>query len=326
MGGLRLIHDRIKAVLESGTRVVGSPSLGTADMVEAELLRAFSGLDMDVPKPADSEDGLDQFEQESLDVLSRMPEVFTSIRDAQMYKNVLGLQTSRFISRQIPSSPIMEGEGPFIGWCGPSENSSSVMTAQKFISDSISRWKVAFDPLWKRLELESLPTRLPAVILNVQVKYIGFNLLASTTDDQTVFDSHTDEFLELIDLAQYVVDNSESRRRHFHLESQVVLPLLITALKCRDKNIRMRALSLTFEYPRREGILDGLFLGQAVAWVVKLEEDFRTEGKIPHWARIQHLLGTVPEGSAVRLRCFQRTSALSEEAVERKTVLYQGKL
>jgi hypothetical protein len=130
----------------------------------------------------------------------------------------------------------MEGEGPFIGWCGPPENSSSVEAAKKFISDSISRWKAAFDPLWKRLELESQPIHLPAAILNIQVKYIGFDLLASSNDDQTVFDSHTDDFLEMIDLVQYVVDNSESKRCHFHLESQVVLPLCITALRCRDKD------------------------------------------------------------------------------------------
>jgi hypothetical protein len=324
MNGLRLIHDRIKAVLESGTKLVGSPSLGTVDMVEAELLRAFSGLDMDVPEPSGPRGGPDQFEQESLDVLSRMPKVFTTINDAQMYKNVLRLQTSRFISRQIPSSPIMEGEGPFIGWCGPPENSSSVEAAKKFISDSISRWKAAFDPLWKRLELESQPIHLPAAILNIQVKYIRFDLLASSNDDQTVFDSHTDDFLEMIDLVQYVVDNSESKRCHFHLESQVVLPLCITALRCRDKIIRMRALSLTLKYPRREGILDGLFLGQAIAWVVELEENYRKDGQIPGWARIRHLLGT-PDGSAVRLRCLQKASAMSEE-VERRTTVYQGKL
>jgi len=324
-GGLRLIHERIRAVLESGTRVVGSPSLGTADMVEAELLRAFAGLDMEVPKPEGPEETPDQFEQESLDVLSKMPEVFTTLRDAQMYKNVLRLQTSRFISRQIPSSPILEGEGPFIGWCGPSENSSSVVAAQKFISDSISRWKAAFDPLWKGVELESQHMRLPAVILKLQVNYIAFDLLASSIDDQTIFDSHTDDFREMIELAQYVLGASESGRRHFHLESQVVLPLCITALRCRDKDIRMKALSLTFEYPRREGILDGLFLGQAVEWVVKLEEPYRIEGQLPAWARVQHLLGT-PDGSAVRLRCFQKTSALSEEVAERRTVVYQGKL
>jgi hypothetical protein len=325
MSGLRLIHDGIKAALESGAIISGSPSLGTADMVEAELLRAFAGLDMEVPEPSEPLEGPDLFEQDSLDVLSRMPDIFTTIRDAQMYKNVLRLQTSRFISRQIPSSSILEGEGPFIGWCGPAENSSSTVAAQQFISDSISRWEAAFVPLWKELRFESQSTRLPAVILNLQVKYIRFDLLASSTDDQTVFDSYTDDFLEMIDLAQYVFENNESRRNHFHLESQVVLPLCITAFRCRDKDIRMRALSLTFKYPRREGVLDGVFLGQAIAWVVELEENYRSEGQIPDWARIRHILGT-PDGTAVKLRCLQRTSALSEEVVERRTVVYQGKL
>lgn len=327
MSGLRLIHDRIRAVLESGTTISGSPSLGTADMVEAELLRAFSGLDMEVPESSEAHDGPDPFELESLDVLSKIPEVFTTLRDAQMYKNVLRLQSSRFISRQIPSSLVLEGEGPFLGWCGPSKNSSSTVAAQKFISDSISRWVAAFDPLWKKCEFESHPIRLPAVILNLQVKYIGFDLLASSTDDQTIFDNYTEDFLEMTDLAEYVLENSGARRskRYFHLESQVVLPLCITALKCRDKAIRMKALSLTINYPRREGVLDGLFLGQAIAWIVELEENYRKDGQIPGWARIRHILGT-PDGTAVKLRVLQRTSALSEEEAERLTTVYQGKL
>ena len=178
MNGLRLIHGRIKAVLKSGIRILGSPSLGTADMIEAELLRAFSGLDIDVPLPSKPLEGPDEFEQESINVLSRMPEVFTTIQDAQMYKNVLRLQTSRFISAQTPTATSAPSEGPFLGWCGPSDIPSSTVAAPQFILASISRWIAAFDPLWESLKLESNSTRLPAVILNLQVKYIRFDLLA----------------------------------------------------------------------------------------------------------------------------------------------------
>jgi hypothetical protein len=84
--------------------------------------------------------------------------------------------------------------------------------------------------------------------------------------------------------------------------------------------IRVTALSLIFKYPRREGIFDGLFFGEAVKWVVELEEKHRKEGQVPGWARIRRILGKLV-GSAVRLRCFQRTSATSDEVVERGTAI-----
>jgi hypothetical protein len=233
-------------------------------MIEAEFLRAFSGLDIDVTLPSKPLEGPDEFEQESINVLSRMPEVFTTIQDAQMYKNILELQTSRFISSLSSTAVSAPGEGPFLGWCGPSDISSTTVVAQKFISDSISRWITAFEPLWKTLKFESNSIRLPAVILKLQVTYIRFDLLASSIEYQTIFDNYTDDFREMTDLVQYVLENSKSTKHHFHLESQVVLPLCITALRCHDRMIRMRAISLIFKYPRRGGIFDGLFFGEAI--------------------------------------------------------------
>lgn len=336
--GLKLIHHRRRETLQAQTP--GSQSLGT-NILEDDLVRAFTGLDMyticeprelkgiGTPGPIileqdDERRGPGQivFEQEERAVLSQMPEVFSSLRDAQICRNALKLQVMRFLSSYSPLPTPPRNEFVINGWWG--EVPSSTMAYQQSLSTDILRWKAAFQPLWKKLKADGHSTRLLAVILNLQVKTMSFALLVPCIKDEATFDDYNKDFLEIIDLAEDVLKNSKSTRHSFLLDTHVVIPLFVTAHKCRDRAIRRNAISLMYQYPRREGVWDSLLCGTLAEWVMELEERHLHEGQVPGWARICGLTARRDGNQEITMTCIQRTSEASEEVVIRRRLIRES--
>ena len=47
--GLKIVHVRLREILQTRARLHGCPSLGNDEMIEEGLLRAFAGLDIYAP-------------------------------------------------------------------------------------------------------------------------------------------------------------------------------------------------------------------------------------------------------------------------------------
>lgn len=338
--GLKLVHVHIREILATRARILGQPSLGVDKVVEADLLRAFAGLDIYAPcdpsRPVtgpfifdeDTKQYLPEpsnvFEWEGKNILSRMPEYFTSLEDAHFYGHALKLHTKRFLATHRARATSLPNEFGINEWWGPWEKLSRFTIAMHSnICDAIFHWNLAFQPLWKKLKSEGCPTRLPAVKLNLQTICLSIALLISGIEDEEGFDIYTKDFLEITNFAEYVLENTKSTGHNFIFESSIVNPLLLTAHKCRDMTIRRRAITLLFKYPMREVVWDGLFCGKMAQWIMGLEEQYMEDGHVPGWARIRGITALRDGSDKVTLRCAQRPSEASEEVVTRKCVMYE---
>ena len=88
-------------------------------------------------------------------LLDRMPQVFTSARDAATYANALVRQTMRFFSEQIPLPipPPPQIYFPMHGWWGV--KIPHVVSIQQRIMTDVLRWKAADAPFWRQLNIEA---------------------------------------------------------------------------------------------------------------------------------------------------------------------------
>jgi hypothetical protein len=335
---LKIVHIHIREILVSRAKILGQPSLGNDKPIEANLLQAISGLDICAPcnphEPVvgpfmfdeDTKQYLPEptnvFELEGKDILSRMPEYFTCIEDAQFYGQALKVQTKRFLATHRARAAGPTNELTINEWWGPWDKVSRFTIAMHSnICDAIFHWNLDFQPLWKKLKSESCSTRLPAVKINLQTRSLSIALLVSGIEDEAGFDIYTKDFQEMVNFAEYVLENTKSTGHNFILESNIVNPLFLAAHKCRDMTIRRKAIALLFKYPMREVVWDGLFCGKVAQWILDLEEQYLEKGHVPGWARIRDVTAIRDGSGNVTLRCAQRTSEASEEVVTRKCAI-----
>jgi len=89
--------------------------------------------------------------------------------------------------------------------------------------------------------------------------------------DEAVWDKYTDSFRLVIREAQKVVSRNEGTTPMFTFEMGVIPPLYLTALKCRDHNLRQQALSILERAPAREGLWSRAEVLRVCRRVVQLE-------------------------------------------------------
>jgi hypothetical protein len=118
-------------------------------------------------------------------------------------------------------------------------------------------------------------------------------LQMSVVHGEVPWDGFFQHFQEIVGRARQVLERVGRRgpnlQPQFFFEVAIVGPIHMTALKCRDPQIRRQAISLLQTYPRREGSWDGLLLAKLDTWIMQLEESGMDE------------LGFIPEGSRWRL-------------------------
>ena len=78
--------------------------------------------------------------------------------------------------------------------------------------------------------------------------------------DETIWDSFTKRFEQIVDLATSIVESSscdkstQKRGADFSLDMHTVGPLYAVAHRCRHPTIRRKAVSLLYAAPRQEGV------------------------------------------------------------------------
>jgi uncharacterized protein (DUF2461 family) len=163
--GLNLIQSWRE---ENEDRLRGSASKSNA-IIEEDLVRAFSRLDVQAISFAFGEERSSErraiVANQEKDILDRMPTVFASVQEAEIYESVCIRRTMRFLSFDVtlPKLPRPLLMFPVNGWWG--ERSSRVVALQQSIIEDIARWEAAFEPLWKRLKTKDDPSLMIAAML-----------------------------------------------------------------------------------------------------------------------------------------------------------------
>jgi hypothetical protein len=324
--GLRFIREwhEVAAGLRDGH--IGSES-SCLDSAEDELVRIFSRLDCQVVSFSEtpSPERHASLIAKGRRILDQMPPVFTSLSEAGVCEETIVRRAMSFVSNDIPLSkpPPPLHTFPMNGWWGV-KDSHILGILENMITDGV-RWKAAFEPLWSRLKTEKHQSDLfLAALMRLRVETALFGSTIPCISDEKEYDNYYETFTTMVDLAEYLLEDlvpKWSKSPKFNFDSYSIIPLCLTAQKCRDPLLRRRAISLLFKYPRKEGVWDSLFMGGITEWVLNVEEAFLDHGKVPDWARLHGVTLEIDpyKENRGRLTCQQRVSALSDESVIRET-------
>jgi hypothetical protein len=109
---------------------------------------------------------------------------------------------------------------------------------------------------------------------------ILISLSICLSPDETAYDRFLPQFTDILSHVEYIFNPSspshtrEQRQQSnslFNLEMSIIQPLYFTALKCRDANIRRRAVEF-LQRCGKEGVWDGDVMAKVAQYVVTLEE------------------------------------------------------
>jgi hypothetical protein len=116
--------------------------------------------------------------------------------------------------------------------------------------------------------------------------------LFRVVDDEMVWDEHCQEFKTVVAQAEIVLQLLPgSKRPSFTFDTEVILPLASTVIKCRDGQVRRKAIALLRSAHRQEGIWNSLLTARVAERVMEIEED-ELDGEmgstmsIPRWNRV----------------------------------------
>lgn len=150
----------------------------------------------------------------------------------------------------------------------------------------IETWSMLFHTLLSSMDFHNLSAEdnHASNILRIQHRiawiWISTALSPSYFNEpapESVWDAHTEGFRSIVELAEAEIGTTMRSCLTFSFEMELVIPLYLTALKCRDHVVRRRALALLSASPRREGFWDSRLAAKLAERVVEMEETRRED-------------------------------------------------
>lgn len=179
----------------------------------------------------------------------------------------------------------------------------------------LGRWHAAFAPVFaeaRRTKRDNMHGYLRAV--SVQAQYLLLVISVRTVCFSSFEGTHasTPQFRELVRLAGLLLPHQPRHGRcieTFTLDNGLVLPLWVTACKCRDAEVRAEATRLLERYPRRDGLWDSRAM-RAIALAnrtIEMENREPGDGLKRQWFRLRCREAAFNErGTCVTIRGMRR--------------------
>ena len=261
--------------------------------------------------------------------------IFASAQEARDYLENILLSISGVIERKSHPNPVK---------IGSPEDARDLIEE---IKTDLDFWLLAYENTVALLELRL--DRVEAFACRMLRMYHTMcTIMADTACEtaETKYDRHTSDFLSVMDqylLLRKVAANSKLREKYFGTEEGIshsigdmgpVAPLYYVALHCRVCRLRLQAIRLLEEMPRKEGIYDAILVANIARKVMDLEwegspdidvsndrlslskcpveDDFMFDPLPPEVQRVQILDVVLPDGAwnAVVLRCRQQNAVI----------------
>lgn len=287
-GGSRLLGDW-RTARQGGKARLSQDSLSEIqdDMID-DLGRMFARLDVQglfIPPPC-----LGSFLVGRTDPLPvpdlhgeqlEVPSSFPSTHDAKEFWDFLMAGIGQFHRKSL----FYENNNP------KELTSASWLRQHEKYSAQMVQWRTAFQEIHHR-EVNAGKSRADeSVTISLYYNVATILLATSLQHTEMVYDEHTRLFQEVVSESQYLLSRSEdpTNTSRFTLDLGTILPLAITAIKCRDRRIRRQAIALLWSKARREGLcFDTIAVARICAWLSSIEaqgvqEDSET---IPEEARV----------------------------------------
>jgi hypothetical protein len=330
--GLRMMQDWLKkqhtAKHMSGLR---SPN---PQVMDDRLFHSFMRLDVAAMHFFDRRSGEFHREQslEGLETIMHMPESFVELEEAGIYFSVVMKRIMHFMKwieseanlhrhRKQARLGTTDMETTF-----PHRHLNVVLGSRlielETYSDELERWAAAFQPIIDRSRTpEGQMEMLPASFLKLHQKLLFILLGGLKCHEECLFDQFLPEFTEVVAIAGTLLAHPylahSAGKAVFVFDPNIILPLLVVAIKCRNWVIRRKAIELLQSNPRREGTWDSSLAAGIGLWHMTLEEEGLQTGDF------------VPEKSRVRMAGVKqdfekRTACLSaSQEVDGKTVIHE---
>ncbi|KAG0157069.1 hypothetical protein PDIDSM_4253 [Penicillium digitatum] len=119
-----------------------------------------------------------------------------------------------------------------------------MVTKQEALRARLAEWHRAYTKLFHRNS--SVPTHPDPILLTYHAAAL-ITVTGCLREQETVFDVHFVDFVTIVEQSRLILDASAGPngvRSPFTFEMSVGVPLARTVLRCRDANLRRRALDL----------------------------------------------------------------------------------
>jgi hypothetical protein len=248
--------------------------------IDQELCHAFHRLSIQLPlfgRPV-----IPFHVRTETELAPEQPLVFDNIAQARDQMTILmnrglGLIRSIGIDRILPSEEVNQQQ----------------MHEQRALTRAFHKWKMAFTTMMQKpaKSVEISDARAP---LALQINYhtsITW-ILSCLARNETVYDEHSASFEASVNAAEKILAISAQAAKSsspeiFSLDAEVVPAIYWTAMRCREPNIRRRAMAILSNYPTKEGMWGhGERQYQIAKLLLEIEERPRlhlpVEERIPH--------------------------------------------
>jgi len=157
-------------------------------------------------------------------------------------------------------------------------------------------WFRSFEPLLEASRDPRHHDHIACTALHLRYKAVFTSLKADHFKDEMCYDRYTDDFRDIVEMAERLIQINEGVEVHgrakFTFDGPILTSVYIVTLKCRDPDIRRRAIKLLKGRPRREGIFDSTLTTNVALLQMRIEEAGRVGNFIPEHARIRGIKAT----------------------------------
>jgi hypothetical protein len=266
--------------LSSDSSFLDFDLLSTFARLEAQILTFKDGRSTHRPRTAREEE------------FPIIPSTFRSVNEARLYWDLCVRRAMLFhYSNSDPNFSSLDfGENIF-------RNSIGCQRIQKYIDGYTTArrdWAKVFQPVFERSRKDSSTQDfLCANILMMKALSAKFTFAPTSEGGETYADAFFEDYVQIVDLATNVLeqsvdqDKTTPRKVVFNFDVNIVVPLFIVALRCRDCKVRREAIELLWKYPRREGFYDSLMAAKVASWFMNKEEEGIIDGYVPETARLR---------------------------------------
>jgi hypothetical protein len=184
-------------------------------------------------------------------------------------------------------------------------------------STQLDQWRSSFQVIFAQEvragDIQANSSDMLSIYFNVATV-----LLASSIEHtELLYDEYNELFAEIVTKAQQLIQSSEdpSNSSRFTLDMGTILPLLVTATKCRDRRIRRQAITLLWSKARREGLCyDTITVARLCAWLSSIEGDGIQDDAEPIPEARRYTISYMHLSSEERWLAVQLTSAMTNDS------------
>ena len=171
------------------------------------------------------------------------------------------------------------------------DNSPEIIWQQQMFLGTVYHWMAPFAPLKKLVNIKNRQEYAAMINFELIIKTLYVCGLLSYAEDETISQSETRMYRDIVDLSAALLNNSPpltaTKSLRLCFDAGVVIALWSVGYKCRDSSIRRKNISLLLTYPRREGICDSSFARRVIECIMNFGEEYAKSGYTSGWPRIR---------------------------------------